>query len=172
VILSIFSWLPTTYSNFYLTKILHVSAEVGMMATLIAILPPLLLKPIFGKTSDYFAHFSYLYMASILTIPLVLLGFYLLTHANIWGQIPLVIASCMFSAPVHAIMNKLFVIENRSRSINLFFISGACVGGLAPSALGMIVDQTGYHYFPAFFCIGIIVITGGFFYSSRKYDRK
>ncbi len=174
VILSIFGWLPTTYSNFYLTKILDVPAEVGMMATLIAIIPPFFLKPIFGKVSDYYLHFSYLYIASFLTIPLVLIGFYMLAQANIWGQIPLVIVAAIFQGPVHAIMNKLFTKEHRSRSINLFFISGACIGGLAPSLFGWIVDTTGWHYFPAFSCMSIALTVGlvFFYFSSKHYGKQ
>lgn len=171
VILSIFGWLPTTYSNFYLTKILGVPAEVGMMATLIAIIPPFFLKPMFGKISDYYLHFSYLYIAAFATIPLVFIGFYMLSQANIWGQIPLVVVASIFQGPVHAIMNKLFAKEHRSRSINLFFISGACVGGLAPSLFGWVVDTTGWHYFPAFSCMGIALTTGVifFYFSTKRY---
>ena len=171
VILSVFGWLPTTYTNFYLTKILGASAEVGMMATLIAIIPPFLLKPMFGKLSDYTLHFSYLYIASFLTIPLVFIGFYMLTHGNILGQVPLVIVACIFQGPVHAIMNKLFAKEYRSRSVNLFFISGACIGGLAPSLFGWVVDKTLWHYFPAFSCMSIALIVGVifFYFSSKKY---
>jgi dipeptide/tripeptide permease len=67
-------------------------------------------------------------------------------------------------------MNKLFVKEYRSRSVNLFFISGACVGGLAPSLFGWVVDKPGWHYFPAFSCMAIALIVGViFFYFSRKH---
>ncbi len=158
--ISIFSWLPTTYPQFYLTKILNTSWEVGIAATLIAIISQIILKPIFGKLSDYFQHLSYFCLALFLAIPLVLMGFYLLTNANIWGQIPLVIVAAMLSAPVHATINRLFIKEHRSRSVNLFFISGACIGGLAPSLFGYVVDTTGLHFFPAIFCISITLFTG------------
>ena len=146
MLLSIFSWLPVTYVNFYFTKILHTTVEVGLSATLLAIIPGLFLKPLFGKLSDYYPYFSYLSVISFLAVPLIVVGFYLMTQANILGQLPLVFIAAAFSGPVHAIMNRLFPKEHRSRSINFFFILGACIGGLAPSLFGFVVDKTGFTF--------------------------
>lgn len=168
---SIFSWLPTIYSNFYLTKILHTSTEVGLAATLIAIVPSLFLKPLFGKISDYYEHFSYLFIASFLAIPLVLIGFYMIIQANIWGQIPLTLASACFIAPVHSVMNRLFVKEHRSRSVNLFFMLGAGIGGLTPSLCGFVVAKTSFHFFPAILCATVALIAALTFLYFSKYEK-
>jgi len=161
MLISIFSWLPTTYTYFYFTKILYTTQELALAATFIAIILQIILKPILGMLSTRFQDFSYYVGVCFLSVPLILLGFYWVTQGQIKGQIPLVIVAAMLSAPVHSVMNRLFAKENRSRSVNLLFILGACMGGLAPALLGFVVDKTGYHFFPAIFCVAIVLISGG-----------
>lgn len=163
MLLSVFSWLPVTYINFFLTKILNHSTELGLSATLLAIIPAFFLKPLFGKLSDRYPYFSYLSVSSFLSIPLVLIGFSLIIQANILGQIPLIIAATLLSGPVHAVMNSWFKQENRSRFINLFFMLGAGIGGLVPSLSGFVVAKTGFHFFPAIICASIGMIAGATF---------
>ena len=160
ILLSIFAWLPVTYTNFYLTKILNCSTETGLTATFLAIIPAFFLKPLFGKLSDNYDYFYYLSVSSFLSVPLVLIGFSMIVQANILGQIPLIIAAALLSDPVHAVMNSLFKQENRSRSINLFFMLGAGIGGLVPGLSGFVVEKTGFHFFPAVICASVGIIAG------------
>ena len=143
-------WLPMTYSNFYITKILEYPVDQGLLATFIALVAYVLLTPIWGAVSDRFNCLRYMMTAAIILIPMNLLSFFLLSQGRILiAQLGLIIAASAFGAPIHAVMNSLFPPQTRGRSVALLFMAGLSIGGVAPSVAGYIVDQTGFQFAPA-----------------------
>lgn len=151
-------WLPMTYSNFYLTKILGASTNIGLMASLICLLLYIILNPIFGKLADLYSPTQVMTIASCMVIPLSFIGFYLIQQQNLWGQAFLTIAAASFGAPIHVLMNQLFDPKTRSRHINLFFMCGTAIGSLAPSLSGYLVDRYQIEYTPVIIvsCVSFI----------------
>ncbi|MDP3533566.1 MAG: MFS transporter [Alphaproteobacteria bacterium] len=151
-------WLPMTYSNFYLTKILGANTNIGLMATLICLLLYIILNPFFGKISDLYSAKTIMTIASLIVIPLSCLGFYLIQQQNLWGQVFLTMAAACFGAPIHVLMNQLFDPKSRSRHINLLFMSGTAIGSLAPSLSGYLVDRYQIEYTPVIIvsCISFV----------------
>jgi MFS family permease len=139
-------WLPMTYSNFYLTKILGANANIGLMATLICLLLYIVLNPLFGKIADLYSAKIIMTIASLMVIPLSCIGFYLIQQQNLLGQVFLTMAAASFGAPIHVLMNQFFDPKNRSRHINLLFMSGTAIGSLAPSLSGYLVDRYQIEY--------------------------
>lgn len=144
------TWLPMTYSNFYVTKILGMPASVGFQATLTALLGYMLITPLWGLIADLCNRIRYMVFASLLTIPCSLYSFHLLALGNIFAaQVLLILAAACFGAPIHAVMNSLFPSSVRGRGVAFLFMVGLSIGGIAPSLSSYIVDKTGFQYTPA-----------------------
>lgn len=167
-------WLPMTYSNFYLTKILNAHADVGLQATLICLLLYIILNPFFGKMADLYTPKLMMTIAAFMIIPLSYIGFYLIQQQNLLGQVFLTIAAASFGAPIHVLMNQLFKKKNRSRCVNLFFMSGTAIGSLAPSLSGYLVDRYQITYTPVLIvsCVSFIffVIFSLIFFKNKQLN--
>lgn len=146
-------WLAISYSNFYLTKILHLDMSYGLLAAFIGIAGYILLTPFCGFIADKIGIYRFLRYTALAVCPLVILFFYWLTQGLIWpAQIGLTILASATSAPSHALMNQLFPSRIRGRNVALFFMLGLSIGGILPSVSGYIVTVTGYDLTPALMC--------------------
>ena len=77
-------WLPMTYTNFYVTKVLDFSTATGMYISLIALLGYIFLSPICGYFSDKIGHIRWFKSATLITCPFSILFFYMLTNGYLW----------------------------------------------------------------------------------------
>ena len=139
-LVSVTTWLPMTYSNFYLTKVLGSDVSVGLFATFISLVTFVIAAPIFGKMADFFSERKIMTWAALCVTPLSFLGFYMISLENLVGQVFLTLAAASFGAPIHVFMNRLFSKEQRSRNVNLFFMMGTALGSLAPWLSGYLTD--------------------------------
>ena len=76
-ITSVSCFIPMVYSNFYLTKIKWMGADLGMLATAISLITYLILTPIAGYISDKIGTYKFMRYALILSVPFSFLGFWL-----------------------------------------------------------------------------------------------
>ena len=165
-------WIPMTYSNFFVTKILGYPASQGLLATFIALVGFIIFTPIWGALSDYFNKTGFMIMTALLLIPASLFSFFLLTQGHIISaQIGLILAASGFGAPIHAVMNSLFPVEVRGRMVALLFMAGLSLGGIAPSISGYIVDRTGYQFTPAILICLVAMTTAILFYRLLVQDK-
>jgi MHS family proline/betaine transporter-like MFS transporter len=153
VVVGTTNWLPATYTNFYVTKILNQPTAIGIYCTMISLVGYIILSPLMGILADKSKHHEYfMKMAALFIIPLSLFGFLFLREGHWYlTQILLVIASSSFGAAIHPVMNSLFPAQIRARNVSLFFTIGLSVGGMAPGMLSYIVDKTGWYLMPALF---------------------
>lgn len=152
-------WLPSTYSNFYVTKIMGYSAHEGVLATLTALIGYIVLTPFFGALSDRIGHYRIMLWASLLAIPASIIFFFLLYQGHvILAQLGLISVAACFGAPIHVVMNSLFPRQTRARSVGLYFMAGLSLGGLAPSLIGYMVNYTSIQALPAYFfsCVACV----------------
>lgn len=163
-------WYPMVYANFYLTKILHYPASIGLTATLIALVGSIIFTPIAGHLADRFKAERMMTIGALLSLPLCTGGFLLLEQGNLLGQVLLISSVALFGAPMHAVMNPLFPPENRSRYVNTCFMIGASLGSLAPSASGFLATQYGFHYAPLLIVLFFGSMTFAVFQASFKLN--
>lgn len=160
------TWVPMVYSNYYLTKVLGLPNQIGLIATLTALIGYLFLNPLFGLIFDRWLQDKYMKYVPIILIPTTFVGFYLvLKNFIILGQILLVIGASAFGAPIHVLMNKVFKKFERSRRINLFFSIGLSFGGITPSLSGFLLDRLNIRFFPA---IWVSIFSVIFFFVFKK----
>lgn len=146
-------WLAISYSNFYVTKILHYDLYWGLLAAFIGISGYIILTPCCGFVADRMGIYRFLRYTALAVCPLVILFFYWLTQGFIWqAQIGLTFLASATSATSHALMNQLFPGSIRGRNVALFFMLGLSIGGILPSVSGYIVSITGYALTPALLC--------------------
>lgn len=158
-------WLPMTYSNFYITKILNQPSFYGQQATLIALVGYIIFSPFWGLIADTTDHFRFMRRMAIAIIPASFISFMALASGNtVIAQICLICMAAAFGAPIHAVMNTLFPPQVRARAVALLFMSGLSVGGLAPSLAGYLVDRTGLQVIPAAIVSVIALLTAFLFY--------
>lgn len=153
------NWIPATYTNFYVTKILGQANIIGMKCTIICLIGYIILTPIMGFLADKTKHFEqFMKVTAVLIIPLSIGGGMLLKEGHYYlAQLLLVIASSGFGAVIHPVMNSLFPSSVRARNVSLLFTIGLSIGGLAPAVMSFLVDKTGWHLMPAFF-VSIIAL--------------
>jgi MFS transporter, MHS family, proline/betaine transporter len=162
-------WLPMTYSNFYITKILGLPSSQGLLATFISLSGYIIFVPIWGFLSDRFDRMQFMMSAALFIIPMCLLSFYILSNGDVvFAQIGLIFAASAFGAPIHAVMNILFPVYIRGRMVALLFMVGLSLGGIAPSIAGYIVDKTGFQYAPAILISMIALATAFLFHRMRQ----
>ncbi|MFI4957287.1 MAG: MFS transporter [Gammaproteobacteria bacterium] len=165
ILVGVTIWIPVIYANFYLTKILHYPYSAGLNATLIALVGSIVLTPFFGYLSDRYSRPEIVMtVGAVLTIPLCLLGFPLIQQGNLIGQVFLILAAVIFAAPMHAMVNALFPVEIRGRSINTTFMLGASVGSLIPVISGYCATNYNIHSLPVGFVVIFGIITSIIFY--------
>ena len=171
ILVSLMNWLPMNYANFYLTKVLHYETSVGLSATLISIIGYIVLTPCVGYLADRYSPKKIMLVGSIIVIPAGFLCLYLIQHGNLMGQVVMIIASSIFSAPVHALMNSLFPIKLRSRFINVSFATGLSFGSMVPLISGYCVDSYGMHYVPVVILTVVSLATFCVFYHTFSWDK-
>jgi MHS family proline/betaine transporter-like MFS transporter len=154
------NWLPTTYTNFYVTKIAEEPTHIGLQCTMIALIGYVILSPLFGMLSDRFQCYRrFIKIASLCILPLSFCGFITLQKGHYYfAQIILITASTSFGACIHPFMNHLFPAHVRARNVSLLFTIGLSFGGMSPGIISYCVDKTGLHLIPAFFVGTLSVI--------------
>ena len=150
VIAGLTMWIPMTYSNFYITKILHLSSSNGLYASLVALIAYLIILPFVGMIFDRSEARKYMIISILLVCPLSLLAIYLLSLQYIAiAQILLIVSAAFVGAPIHKLLNDIFPIHLRGRNVNFLFMLGLSFGGLLPSLSSYVVDKTGFYLAPA-----------------------
>ena len=161
LLVGVTTWIPMAYSNFYLTKVLNLGTEIGLYATLISLVSYVILTPLFGKLSDKYSAKSVMTIAALCVVPLSIVGFYLIAHEYLIGQVFLTVAAASFGGPLHVFINRLFVKQNRSKNVNLYFMTGSAVGSLVPGFSGYMTDKFQIEYMPVIILsiLGIVVFS-------------
>jgi MFS family permease len=173
ILISTLVWLPMVYSNFYVTKILNLSKNIGLYASFVAAISYIIIAPIMGKLYDTISRNQYMIFSSVMILPLILISFNLLLKGNITlAQIGLCFVAATFAAPQHTIISSLFPTYYRGRNIGFLFMLGLSFGGLFPSLAGFIVDATKIDIAPAIITCVIALITCLCFYKFYKYDKE
>jgi MFS family permease len=103
----------------------------------------------------------------IIAIPFMLIGFELICNGSLLGQIPLTIAASIAGSNIHAIMNQIFPLTKRSRSVNLYFTTGASLGGLIPALSGYLSVHYNFYYMP-FLAIFVLLLTSAYLFTKSK----
>jgi MHS family proline/betaine transporter-like MFS transporter len=158
-------WIPATYSNFYVTKILNYPVSMGLYASFVALVSYVILLPFFGMLYDRVSSRKYLLYATLLICFTSIFSFYLLTKSFItYAQIGLSIAPALVGAPQHKLMNALFPKAVRGRNVAFIFMAGLSFGGMFPSLAGYLVEKTRIDLMPAFLISIISLFTCFCFY--------
>lgn len=148
ILVGVTTWIPMVYSNYYITKVLHMDAVLGLKATFVSLVAFVIFTPLFGKLSDKYSAKSVMTFSALFVAPLSFAGFYFITEGYLLGQVILIIAASSFGAPIHVFINKLFPREHRSRNVNLCFMSGSAIGSLVPGISGYITNKFNIDYIP------------------------
>jgi MFS family permease len=166
ILVSTSVWIPMTYSNFYITKILNQPSNYGLYASFVALVFYIFILPFMGMIYDYYKNpRMFMTIAAFMVGPLSMIGFYFLTHGDIVvPQMILVTSAAFFGAAIHTFMNSFFPIETRGRNIGFLLMAGLSFGGIFPSICGYIVDTTRWDMAPAFLIACISLIIGICFY--------
>lgn len=167
-ITSVSCFVPMVYSNFYFTKILGMSHKTGLMATLISLVTYVIFTPCVGYISDRIGAYKHIASRFIIAIPFVLLGFHLISKKMLIGQVPLTLAASIAGANIHVVMNQMFPLHRRSRNVNLYFSTGAALGGLLPSISGYISEHYGFLHTPVFATCALLMINAYLFMNVEK----
>ncbi len=168
------NWLPATYTNFYVTKILNQPTTTGLQCTMISLVGYVVLSPVMGLMADRTKrHEQFMRIAALLVVPLSIVGFMLLKQGHYYlAQILLVIASSSFGAAIHPVMNSLFPASVRARNVSLLFTIGLSIGGMTPGMMSYFVDKTGLHLIPAFFVSILAACTAMLFFIYEERSSK
>lgn len=154
-------WMPMTYSNFYVTKILKLSQATGLYTSFIALFMYIIILPFVGMFFDKCDKNKYMMYSLFMLCPLSLISVYLLSLQYILlAQLGLIIATALIGAPVHKILNDIFPSALRGRNISFFLVLGLSFGGLLPGISSYVVEKTGVFMMPGIFLsiISIIVL--------------
>ena len=160
---SVSCFIPMVYSNFYFTKILGLDTNIGLTATLISLVAYITFTPLAGYICDKINLNNNISKTFIIAIPFVLIGFLLLWDGSLLGQIPLTMAASIAGTNIHVIMNQMFPLSKRSRNVNLYFATGASLGGLVPALSGYISLHYNILYIP-FLAINILLIINAYLF--------
>lgn len=159
VIAGLTMWIPMTYSNFYITKILHLPSSKGLDASLVALITYLVILPVVGMIFDRSDTRKYMMISILLVCPLSLVAIYLLSLQYITiAQVCLIISAALVGGPIHKVLNEIFPIHLRSRNVSFLFMLGLSFGGLLPSFSSYIVDKTGFYMAPALLLSFVAII--------------
>jgi hypothetical protein len=162
---SVSCFIPMVYSNFYFTKTLGLSSDIGLAATLISLVSYIIFTPLAGYISDRInSHISKIF---IIAMPFMLIGFQLIRSGSLLGQISLTIAASIAGSNIHVIMNQMFPLNKRSRSVNLYFTTGASLGGLIPALSGYLSVHYNFLYMPFLAIFFLLLINSYLFVNSR-----
>ena len=164
-------WIPMTYSNFYITKILGMPVKTGLYASFIALICFIGILPFCGMVCDRMKIKKYMLWSIALICPMTLMAIYALSKGYIvFAQIGLASAAAIIGAPAHKLFNSIFPIGLRGRNIGLIYMSGLSFGGLLPSISSFVVGETGFYLAPALL---ISVMAGvSYFFFNKLYNNK
>ncbi len=169
-ITSVSCFIPMVYSNFYLTKVLGLDVNFGLIATLISLVTYVIFTPMAGYVSDRIGLPKFVSKGLMVALPLVMLGFELISRGLLLGQFFLTLCASIVGANIHVIMNQLFPLAQRSRSINTSFTIGASLGGLLPAFSGYL--NIHYHISSApFVVMSLLIFINLYLFVFRKQDR-
>jgi MFS transporter, MHS family, proline/betaine transporter len=172
ILVSTSVWIPMTYSNFYVTKVLNYSNDLGLYASFIGLITFILVLPIAGFICDKLNRKKYITYISLLVSPITIGSIYLLTQGYITlAQLGLAFSAAFFAAPSHALANSLFHPSMRGKNVGFFLMLGASFGGIFPSISSYIVAQTRWDLAPAFL-ISVIAITTYFCLRNQDFDNE
>ena len=172
ILVSASVWIPMTYSNFYVTKVLNYSSDLGLYASFIGLITFILVLPIAGFLCDKLNRKAYITCISLLIPPITIGSFYLLAQGSITlAQLGLAVSAAFFSAPSHALANSLFHPSIRGKNVGLFLMLGASFGGIFPGIFSYIVIQTRWDLAPAFL-ISLIAIITYFCIKNQDFDNE
>jgi len=171
VIVGITVWIPMTYSNFYLTKILNLPNEKGLYASFIALVMYIFILPFIGMIFDRSNGIKYMLVGILLICPLSFIAIYLLSLQYIeLAQFCLIVATAVLGAPVHKVLNDIFPNHLRGRNISFLLVLGLSFGGLLPSLSSYIVDKTGFFMAPAFMLSMVSLVVFFIYKNLVKYS--
>lgn len=122
--------------------------KIGLNATLIVLIGYIFLNPIFGHIADRSSPKIVMTVSAVCVIPLSFVGFYLINKQYLMGQFFLILSASSFGAPIYTLINKFFLEKNRSRNINLFFMTGTAIGSLVPVISGYLVGKFQIKFIP------------------------
>lgn len=145
----------TVYTNYYFTKILGFSLYFGLQSTLVALVTYVFFCVILGRIADCYNMCKIMMVFAILMLPLSVIGDSLIRNGMIVGQIFLALSAAL-GAPFHAFMNKILPKKNRSRNLNVSFMSGSAVAGFIPFLSGYLIEKYDFH---STFTITFIVLS-------------
>lgn len=164
-------WLPMTYSNFYVTKILNLPTTTGLYTSFIAIITFILVLPFIGLIYDAVNQRKYMIYAALLVAPTSIFCLYLLTKGYIvLAQIGFTTTAAIFGGPLHKLIYSLFSREVRGRNIGILLMSGLSFGGMFPSIAGFIVTKTGLDLAPSLLVSIIALATAASLYKGLKLN--
>lgn len=171
VLAGVTMWIPITYSNFYLTKILQYPTSLGLYSSLVGLVSFVTILPFVGMIYDKIDSRKYMLWTTIITCPLSIGSLFLLTKGYITcAQIGLMIAPALIGGPIHKLMNNMFPSATRGRNVGILLMIGLSFGGILPSISSYIVDKTRIDLTPAFL-ISIVSLIA-FFCFYKLFDEK
>jgi MFS transporter, MHS family, proline/betaine transporter len=165
---SVSCFIPMIYSHFYLTKVLNMSQSQGLMATFIALVGYGVLTPLVGHLHDRIPLKHPIAHSFVVAIPFAFLGWKLIEHGNLIGQIPLTLAASLSGASLHVMMNRLFPLHSRSRYVNVYFSVGASLGGLLPALSGYLSKHYEFDKTPLLSLVLLLILNAILFAKSSK----
>ena len=161
-------WLPMTYSNFYVTKILNLPANLGLYASFVALATYVFILPFFGLIYDAVNQRTYIICAAFMAAPISILSLYLLTKGHIAiAQVGFVLSAASFGGPLYKLVYNFFPKEIRGRNIGILLMLGLSFGGMFPSIASYIVDKTGWDLAPSLMVMLIAIGTGTALYRNK-----
>lgn len=151
------NWIPLAYTNYYLTKVVHMPTEFGLLASAIALIHHMFFTVLSGWVSDRVDNLKYYTFSTIYLIITYIVGVYLLINtlpsdgiSRIYIiQLLFITAASCFGSLVHKWMNRLVPRQYRGRYLGLSIMAGFSIGGLAPSVFGMFVAYFDFKMIPA-----------------------
>lgn len=164
-------WIPITYSNFYVTKILKLSQSEGLYTSFIALFMYIIILPFVGMIFDKCNKNKYMTLSLILITPLSFLSIYLLSLQHITiAQLGLIIATAFISAPVHKVLNDIFPVRVRGKNVSFLLVLGLSFGGMLPGVSSYMVEKTGFFIIPAIFLSLVSIVTLFMYRKLAKYS--
>ncbi|MBN8828551.1 MAG: MFS transporter [Sphingobacteriia bacterium] len=146
-------WIPITFTNFYVTKTLKLPNEIGLDATLTAIITYIISCVVMGYIADKFKPIKVMLIAcmGLIVFAYPLFGFLVKQNFTAF-QILITLFTGAFVGPVHAFTVNLYSVNKRGRAVSLGFGLGVgIIGSTTPIVAPYLIEVTGSHYAPAMY---------------------
>lgn len=145
-------WIPVTYTNFYLTKIVGWQTTEAIPITLVALVTYVATLPLMGMLGDRIGFRMVMLLGALSTIVMAYPMFYLLTQGYVVAaQIGFTLLASTFGSVIHALMAIMYPVTQRCRAISLGFSIGISIGGASPMVSAWLVNVTGSNLAPALY---------------------